>query len=257
MIARERRYKISEMVKERGSVSIEELLSQFKVSKMTIWRDLKILEEKGHLTKVHGGAIRPDRMGPEENVFEIKRKKYSVEKRLIAEFAANKFVKEDNIVFLDGGTTVLELIAFLTRKNITILTNGLNTLITASKYLPDLNIIACGGILRKPSLTFVGPEAERFLELYKADIAFISGTGLTIEEGLTDPHPLEMEAKKIMCKNSKNIIVLLDSSKFNKLSLSTLIGINQISTLITDDKAPSEFIEKLEKKGVKVEIVKT
>ncbi|MHA1726693.1 MAG: DeoR/GlpR family DNA-binding transcription regulator [Promethearchaeota archaeon] len=257
MIGTERRIKISELVKGKGSISIEELMNRFNVSRMTIWRDLKILEKEGLLKKVYGGAIRPDRMGPEEKIFEIKRKKNLEEKRSIAEHATNNYVKEEYILFLDGGTTTLELIPYLTKKNITILTNGLNTLLVASKYLPDLNVIGTGGVLRKPSLTFVGPETERFLEQYRADIAFISGTGLTIEDGLTDPHPLEMEAKKVMCKNAKKIIVLLDSSKFYKRSLSTLIGIDEIDVLITDNKAPPEFIEELQKRNVKVDVVKS
>lgn len=260
MLARERRNRISDKVRKEGSVSIEDLISEFKVSRMTIWRDLKDLEEKGILAKVHGGAMRIDRLDPKESEFEIRKKAASKEKRGMAKFAVEKYVQEGDIIFLDGGSTVMELIPYLKFKDVTILTNGLHTLVSASKHLPELNVISCGGILRKPSFTFVGPEAEDFFNHYKADSAFISGTGITLEEGITDPHPLEMQIKKIMCQNANKIIALMDSRKFFKRSLSTLIDINDIEILITNEPINSKeisFLNEIKKLGVKVEFIKT
>ncbi len=258
MLARERRQLISEVVKNQNSVSIEELSSKFNVSRMTIWRDLKILEERGILVKVHGGAMRIDKLDPQENEFEIRKKSSSKEKQEIAKHAANNHIKNGEILFLDGGSTVIELIPYLKEKEVTILTNGLNTLVYASKFLPELNVIGCGGILRKPSFTFVGPEAEEFFNHYKADTAFISGTGITLEDGITDPHPLEMQIKKIMCQNANRIIALLDTSKFFKRSLSTLLHIKDIDILITNEPnsiQEKNFITDIRGLGVKVEVI--
>ncbi|MFW9951715.1 MAG: DeoR/GlpR family DNA-binding transcription regulator [Candidatus Thorarchaeota archaeon] len=255
MIAEKRRAKIIELLNEQGSVSIEELLEIFDVSRMTIWRDLKELETKGQIIRAHGGALKVDFGDDKEEEFDRRRKENLNEKRLIAKFAAKNYVKNSEIIFLDGGSTVLEMIPHLKQQNLTLLSNGLNTLFLASKFLPHLNVIGCGGILRNSSFTFVGHEAEEFFRHYKVDTAFISGTGVTLEDGIMDPHPLEMEVKKIICKNAKTVVALIDSSKFEKRSLSTCVKIEEVNTLITDKKASKKIIDAIKSKNVNVILV--
>jgi DeoR/GlpR family transcriptional regulator of sugar metabolism len=255
MIAEKRKAKIIELVNLNGSVSIEELLALFNVSRMTIWRDLKELENKGQIIRAHGGALKIDELSDKEEEFDLRRKEHSNEKRKIAKFAANNYVHNSDIIFLDGGSTVLEMIPHLKQSNLTLLSNGLNTLLLASKFLPHLNVIGCGGILRKSSFTFVGHEAEEFFSRYKVDTAFISGTGVTLEDGIMDPHPMEMEVKRIMCKNAKSVIALIDSSKFEKRSLSTCVEIDEIDSLITDKNASKKIIDSIRSKNVNVTVL--
>jgi len=255
MIARERRNRIKNLVNDNGSISIDELIKQFNVSRMTIWRDLKILEEKGDLIKVHGGAIQTEDIYVREPKFEIKKKTALAEKRSIAKYTAANFVQDGDVIFLDGGSTVMELIPYLKKKNITLLTNGLNTLFLASKYINQVAIISCGGVLREPSMTFVGPEAEHFFHNFKAETLFLSCSGITIENGVMDPNPLEMEVKKAMIQSAKRKILLADSSKIFKRSLSTLIQLNQIDVLITDSNITPENVDILKKNNVDVRIV--
>jgi DeoR/GlpR family transcriptional regulator of sugar metabolism len=252
MIAEKRRAKIIKLVNQQGSVSIEELLELFDVSRMTIWRDLKELELKGEIIRAHGGALKIEEFSEKEEEFDRRRKENLNEKRLIAKFAAKTYVKSSNIIFLDGGSTVLEMIPHLKQDNLTVLSNGLYTLLLASKFLPHLNVIGSGGILRKTSFTFVGHEAEEFFSRYKVDTAFISGTGVTLEDGIMDPHPLEMEVKKIMCKNAKMIVALIDSSKFEKRSLSTCVKIEEVDILITDKKVSKKTIDAIKAKNVDI-----
>jgi len=255
MIAEKRREQIFELVNEQGSASIEELLGLFDVSRMTIWRDLKELEMKGQIIRAHGGALKVVEHNNNEELFDLRRKENLREKRIIAKFAAKNYVNNSDIIFLDGGSTVLEMIPHLKQNDLTILSNGLNTLLLASKFLPHLNVIGCGGILRQTSFTFVGPEAEEFFGRYKVDTAFISGTGVTIEDGIMDPHPLEMEVKKIMCKNAKKVIALIDSSKFKKRSLSSCVKIEEIHSLITDKKVSEKIVEAIKSKKVNVTVL--
>lgn len=252
MIAVKRRAKIIELVNQQGSVSIEELLELFDVSRMTIWRDLNELEVKGEIIRAHGGAMKIEELSDKEEEFDRRRKENLNEKRLIAKFAAKNYVKNSDIIFLDGGSTVLEMIPHLKQENLTVLSNGLNTLLLASKFLPHLNVIGCGGFLRKSSLTFVGHGAEEFCRRYKVDTAFISGSAVTLEDGIMDPHPLEIEVKKIMCKNAKTVVALIDSSKFEKRSLSTCVKIDEIDSLITDKKVSKKIIDTIKSKDVEV-----
>ncbi|MBD3197425.1 MAG: DeoR family transcriptional regulator [Candidatus Lokiarchaeota archaeon] len=257
MLARERRNRIANLVKSQGSVTIEELTNMFDVSRITIWKDLKLLEEKGFLARVHGGAMRLDKLNPEEKDFTIRRESSSLEKQLIAKYAAENYVKDNEFIFLDGGTTVLEMIPHLINfSNLTILTNGLFTLNTASSYIPDLNVICFGGILRKPSFTFVGPDTEDFITKYNVDTAFVSAFGITLDKGLTDPNSLDMKIKRIMCENARKVIVLIDSEKFGNHSLTTFYEIEEIENFITDSNAPSDFIEILREKDININIVK-
>jgi len=255
MIAEKRRSKIIELVKQQGSASIEELLELFDVSRMTIWRDLKELEIKGQIIRAHGGALKVGALNDKEEEFDLRRKDHFKQKQLIAKFAAKNYVKNTDIIFLDGGSTVLEMIPHLKQDNLTLLSNGLYTLLLGSKFLPHLNVIGSGGVLRKTSFTFIGHEAEEFFRGYNVDTAFISGTGITLEDGIMDPHPLEMEIKKIMCKNAKVIVALIDSSKFDKRSLSTCVAIDEIDYLITDEKAPKNIIEAIKSKNVDVTVL--
>jgi DeoR/GlpR family transcriptional regulator of sugar metabolism len=255
MIAAKRRAKIIELVNQQGSASIEELLELFDVSRMTIWRDLKELENKGQIIRAHGGALKVDQGNDKEEEFDRRRKENLNEKRLIARIAARKYVKNSDIIFLDGGSTVLEMIPHLKQENLTLLSNGLNTLFLASKFLSHMNVIGCGGVLRNTSFTFVGHEAEEFFSHYKVNTAFISGTGVTLEDGIMDPHPIEMEVKRIMCKNAKKIVALIDSSKFGKRSLSTCVKIEEIDSLITDNKVSKKIIDVIKSKGVDVTVV--
>ncbi|TXT66203.1 MAG: putative transcriptional regulator [Promethearchaeota archaeon] len=256
MLARERRNRIANLVKKQGSVTIEELTNMFDVSRITIWKDLKLLEEKGFLARVHGGAMRLDKLNPEEKEFKLRSKASSKEKEAIAHYAANNYVNDNEILFLDGGTTVLEMIPYLKKyENITILTNGLYTLNRASNHIPKLNVISFGGILRKPSFTFVGPDAEEYIQKYQVDTAFVSAFGISLDNGLMDPNPLDMNVKRIMCEKAKRVIVLIDSNKFGKHSLTTFFKIDEIDFLITDEAAPTDFIEKLKNMGINIEVV--
>ena len=132
MIAEKRRAKIAELVNQQGSVSIEELLELFDVSRMTIWRDLKELEVKGEIIRAHGGALKIDKLSEKEEEFDRRRKENLNEKRLIAKFAAKNYVKNSDIIFLDGGSTVLEMIPHLKHNNLTV---DRNILLTINVFL--------------------------------------------------------------------------------------------------------------------------
>ena len=255
MLARERRKQILEDIKKSGSVTIDGLLNRYKVTRMTIWRDLKNLEENGQLMRVHGGAILPNSFSNQEPQFEEKKKTCLKEKVAIAKYAAENFINENDIIFLDGGSTVMELIPFLQNKGITLITNGLNTLYLASKYASNINIISGGGVLRIPSMTFIGPEAEATVSRFNAEKVFLSCSGITQDLGIMDIHPLEMEIKKLMIKCADKKIVLVDSTKIFKKSLLALARFDEIDIIITDNKIKPQQVEFLKKKGVDLRIV--
>lgn len=222
---------------------------------MTIWRDLSQLEKMGYIQRVRGGAIKSGLPEGFEPLFESKERLYNQQKKRIAQYAAEHLITKDEIIIFEGGTTVGQVVSYLNQTNLTILSNGLSTLVRASHHVPHFNVICCGGMLRERSHTIVGPQAEAFFANFHAHKLFLGGSGLTLEDGLTDPNPLEIQVKRAMHKSAEQTILLLDSSKFGARSLTQIIPLEEIDALVTDAAAPRAILEGLVATGMRIHVV--
>ncbi len=176
-------------------------------------------------------------------------------KRTIASYAVDHFVQDNDIIILEAGTTVGTMIKYLNRQNLTVITNGLGNLEDLTVCcVPDVTVLACGGMLRDVAYTFVGPQAEEFFRNVRARTLFLSCSGLAFPEGITDPNLLEIQIKRAMAASAGRVVLLIDSTKFGHRSLSPIIPLDQIQVLITDQEAPEQDIERLRKLGVEVHI---
>jgi len=254
MLIDERHRRIVEIVNSEANISTKELSQRFQVSEMTIWRDLNQLETQGLIRRVRGGVSKEIFSPNIEPQFDAKQKVHSRKKKAIARYAAEKFVTEEEIIILEGGTTVASMVPFLVYDNLTILTNGFKTLMQALPYLSRMNLMMCGGILRDVSYTLVGPQAESFFAGFRAQKFFLCGTALTLENGLTDPNLLEIQVKRAMRHSADRVILLLDSSKFGRNSLASILPLESIDVLITDQEAPQEMVDQLRNIGIDVHI---
>lgn len=115
-------------------------------------------------------------------------------------------------------------------------------------------LLCAGGILRPDSCTFVGPLAERFFREFHAHRLFLSATGLTLREGVTDPKILETQVKRAMIASAQEVVMLMDSSKFGVRSMLKVIDFSEIRMLITDEGAPADILDELRLAGVEVVI---
>ncbi len=251
----ERQEKILQTIQHKGSITVEEMVGKFEISKMTAWRDLKDLEAKGFVEKVYGGAIQKKKGALRELSVNERTSKNRPTKVKMAQYAVQNFIHPDQILFLDGGTTTLEIIPLITQTGITIVTNGLKSLNLSSLYSPKIRMIGTGGEIRSKSLTFVGDFAKNVFDIYTPDIFFTSGTGISILSGITDPDYFEAEVKKSMKRRAKKVIALMDSSKFTNDSGVTSLDFSDLDILITDSGAPEAFLEEIRKKGIEVVIV--
>ncbi len=244
MIPAQRRQDILKVITSQGSGAISELSERYGVSEMTIRRDLQALEKEGHLMYTRGGAmITPNDKLRTEPRYEAKKNQSTAQKAEIARYAA-QLVTDNDIIILESGTTVTAMVQHLVEKeNLTIVTNGLYTINELKLLVPHSTLICTGGILREVSFTFVGPVAEGFFHDLFARKLFLSGIGFTLDTGLTDPQMIDQ------------VIVLVDSSKFGVKSFTTVIGAYDIDILITDDGAPTQFVEDLRDHGVDVRVV--
>lgn len=255
LLTEQRRLRIVQMVEAKGSVGYADLEASFGVSRMTLYRDLKALEKAGRVRCVRGGAIRLDSPELSEPLPSKKRTRYRREKEIIGRYAAQNFVKDGDLIVLEAGTTVGCMLKHLAKARVTLISNGLECISEAAALLPTVTVIGCGGILREPSFTFVGPQAEAFFRELRANTVFLSASGLTLEDGLMDPNPLEIQVKRAMVACAERVIVLLDSSKFGKRSLLQTIPLTSVDVLITDDRATSGLRDTIGALGVDVRVV--
>ncbi|MCY4069705.1 MAG: DeoR/GlpR family DNA-binding transcription regulator [Chloroflexi bacterium] len=235
-----RRHLLSYLARVR-SAGIADLSARYHVSSMTIRRDLKQLQSEGLVTLTHGGVVFDgDAPEPQEIQRLTRDRDQADEKRAIGRHAAMRFVKDNDVLLLGAGSTVRAVVPFLKHKgNLQVVSNSLRTIELLRKTLPSATVMGTGGLLRADSLSFDGPVTERFFEDFFARVAFLSGAGLSLRAGLTDPQLLEASVKQAMTRSSEKTVVLLDSSKLGTTAAAQILAIDEIETLVTDaDIAP-------------------
>ena len=253
----ERRQLILRWILKEGSITLKELEKRLNISLMTIRRDLNVLEKQHRIKRVRGGAIKNNNNIHFLEMQSSDRKKiHHVEKTLISKYAVEHFVKENDIIVLEGGTTVSSMVYNLTIPNLKIITNGLNVINYATNYLENNDIVCCGGLFFEKEFTFVGPQAEVFFSEFRAHKCFFGADGLTIEDGATVFNVSEIGVKRAMLRCAKQRILLIDSSKLGLSSLVLAVPLKDIDIIVTDSNAPQVFLNDLQSQNIEVHIAK-
>ncbi len=248
-----RRARILELLEEKGQVRIPEMSNLFNVSEVTIRNDLEQLEQKNLLIRTRGGALKIQRVGIDYNL-NLKSKKKRTEKEKIGVKAA-ELINEGETIILDSGTTTFEVAKNLGKFNdLTVITNALN-IAGALIDFSNIKVIVPGGTLRRNSLSLIGAIAEQSIQDYYCDKVFLGVDGIDAAHGISTPNAEEAHLNKLMIKNSKEVIVVTDSSKFSKRSFVLISGIEDVDTIITDNGIPDEEYKKLITMGKNVIIV--
>lgn len=253
-IARVRHLNILNILKESPTESIKDLAARLNISSSTVRRDLDELEAQGLVRRVFGGAIL-EKQNWSEPPFEIRETLHSREKDRIACVAA-ELILDGDIIFIDGGTTTQFIVPYLsTKKNVTVVTCGLNVAYELNR-LENITTFVVGGELHKDSHSISGALAVAMLDIYKFRFskAFIAASAVSAEHGVTnrllDRIPLKRKAMKV----SQQSIVLADGSKIGTVALGQIAPITEISTLVTDMSASEQEINAIRAQGVDVRI---
>ena len=254
LVANSRKQFILETLKKTGGIKISELAKKLGKSRMTITRDLDELAKDGLLLRVHGGAVSNISRGYEPPYFSRKGLRTGA-KQAIANMA-NELITEGNTLILDVGSSTRELAQLLKkRKNLTVITPSLeHAMELAGNSL--IKLIVTGGVVRVGEMSIVGPISENTINEFNVDKAFIGAGGIDLKAGLTEYNTEDAQVKKSIIENSKQSIVLADSTKLGNVTFSKVISLEQIDILITDSEADSSYINSLEEKGIKVLIAK-
>jgi len=240
MIKEKRINKILEYVIENKSVSLDELVKVFNVSKNTIRRDVQELVERGEIKKVYGGVSVIDNNRQKLESFHDRQVRNQKEKKMIAKAAAN-FVEDGDIIFIDSGTTTVEMIEFINKKNVTVITNNLDFIVRSLTF-ENLNVISPGGILERKTNSFGSLKYMDILNAYNINKAFMASTGISLTNGVTNASPIESELKSTIVNRSSKVFLLVDHNKFDKYGLMTYSSLDKIDFLVTD-RLPNEIYQ--------------
>ncbi len=253
---RDRRKLIYDLIEQKGEVTIHELESLFPdVSSMTLRRDLDFLENEHKLVKIKGGAMSLSHLS--RTVLENAEGDYAQRellnatgKRQIAEKAA-PFVEAGRSIFIDAGSTMMQLARLLRSGRFSVVTNGVNvSLELAKNKSATVNLV--GGELNRNNLCVSGAGALEHLRNINIDIAFMAASGYTTEDGFTNGSYYEYELKRHVVQKAKKTIVLMDSTKMGKTMTYTFCRPEDVDILILDSR-PDAALSKVAKAcGMKI-----
>jgi len=247
MIKEKRIKKIQEYVIEHQSVSLDELITVFEVSKNTIRRDIQELVDRGELKKVYGGVttVRKRLESFQDRKIRNKGQKESIVKR------ASSYVEDGDIIFIDSGTTTIGLFEFLKERQLTIFTNSIDFILRAIPF-EHLNVISIGGMLDPKTNSFSNPRSLDLLKDYNIKKAFMASTGISLANGVTNASPLESELKKTIVDRSSEVYLLVDHDKFDKYGLMTYCSLAEIDYLVTDKLPSNSYQEYARNNGIQL-----
>jgi DeoR family fructose operon transcriptional repressor len=232
MYAAERQQRILADARRDGRVEVAALAEALDVTPETVRRDLTVLERRGLLRRLHGGAIPVDRLELEPTLA-TRTGRLADEKRRIAS-AALAHVPAEGSVILDAGSTTLAVAELLPRDgDLTVLTNS----VAAAALLaanPAVTLYLIGGRIRGVTGAAVGEWALNALRDICVDVAFLGTNGFSSARGLTTPDQSEALVKRAMVGAARRRVVLSDSTKSGDDHLHRFADLADIDLLITD-----------------------
>ncbi|MEV5968894.1 DeoR/GlpR family DNA-binding transcription regulator [Streptomyces sp. NPDC051921] len=257
MFAAERRQLILEMVRANGAVSLRELARVVQTSEVTVRRDVRALEAEGLLDRRHGGAVLPGGF-TRESGFPQKSHLATAEKTAIADVAAS-LVEEGEAIVVGAGTTTQELARRLARvPGLTVVTNSL-LVAQALAHANRVEVVMTGGTLRGSNYALVGSGAEQSLQGLRVSRAFLSGSGLTAERGLSTSNMLSASVDRALVQAAAEVVVLADHTKLGTDTMFQTVPTDVITRLVTDeppahDERAATELQALADQGVQIAV---
>lgn len=251
----QRQSKILELLEQQGQVDVHTLADDFASSRETIRRDLREMEASGLLKRTHGGAVSLTNgfsQGYEYPLFAREIQKYE-EKQSICRAAA-KLLEDGDTIFLDNSSTTMRFLHYVPANiRVTAVTNSIQVLLEAGKLNNNnVNVVSLGGALNVKNYSVTGLLTNRLSRLFFPDKAIMSCRGITAKAGMTDASFLEVEVKRIMIDQSKQLILLADHTKFGLTGAIHIGALDEIDTIVTDSKVSAEKLKLFENSQTRI-----
>jgi len=250
MLVEERRNRLLEIVRNHHFASLPELVDQLDVSESTVRRDLEILEDQGMTRRIHGGVLYVASEG-KAAPFESRDPAQWDLKRAIAQRAAD-LIEDGDTVLLDGGSTTYEVARLLLGRPLHIVTTSLPL---ANLLASDANndLVLIGGNVCPRTLVVRGPYADQMLSQVRVRKTVLSAAAVS-EEGFFNDNLLLIETERAMMRAGKEVIVVVDSTKFGNQSLGQLCSLGTVDHVVVDSLLSDHWRNKLSAAGVNLVI---
>jgi DeoR family glycerol-3-phosphate regulon repressor len=244
-----RQLKLLDVVRVRGSATVEELADQLGVTLQTVRRDVQRLSEAGVLARFHGGVRVPS--STVENIAHQQRESlHASGKSAIARAVAAEVPNDCSLIINIGTTTEAIARALLRHTGLRVITNNLNVAAILSGN-PQCEVIVAGGVVRTRDRGIIGEPAIDFISQFKVDIALIGISGIEADGSLRDFDYREVKVAQTIIEHSREVWLAADHSKFNRPAMVELATLSQIDRLFTDKAPPEPFPALLEDAGVR------
>ncbi|MCM2401612.1 DeoR/GlpR family DNA-binding transcription regulator [Rhizobium sp. S153] len=231
MLLTRRQAEIVALAKEQGRVLVDELATRFSVTPQTIRKDLNDLCDGRALTRIHGGAIFPS--GNENVKYEARRSIAASEKQAIGRAAA-ALIPDNSSLFINIGTTTEAVGEALTdHRELMVITNNINVA-NRLRVFPSIEVVIAGGVVRGADGGIVGEAAVDFIRQFKVDFAVIGVSAIDGDGALLDFDFREVKVAQAIMANARHVILVSDSSKFERTAPVRIGHLSQVHTFITD-----------------------
>ncbi|MDX3076815.1 DeoR/GlpR family DNA-binding transcription regulator [Streptomyces sp. NPDC088354] len=249
MVSTDRLRRITEAVREAGSLGVTELAALTGASEMTIRRDLEVLADQGVLERYRGGA-RSLLLRGEEPPFALRSQEgLDVKRRIAAEVAG--LVADGESVVLDSGTTCLEVARVLRHRRLTVMPLSLHA-VNVLAGAPELTLLVPGGRPRAGELALTGPLTEASLSALRFDTAVIGCCGLGATEGLTAYDLDDAAVKRAAIASARRVVAVAEGAKFHRTALAFVAPVSALHAVVTDTDAPEDGTAAITAAGVAV-----
>ncbi len=233
---------VREYIQTHGEVTINDLMPFYAgYSAMTIWRDLKLLEEQGYIRRVHGGAISMLAATPQVEGVYSKRARESVHQKNAIAHAALAFLSPGHSVYLDAGSTLMALANAMGNERYTVVTSGANIAIELSQR-HTCDVFLTGGQISENTLSCSGVQAGSFIDSINIDVAFMGTSGYSVKSGFTSGSQSESLLKRRVIEKASQVVMLMDHSKLGRSLPFTFATLSDIDVLICDTTLPEDIL---------------
>jgi DeoR/GlpR family transcriptional regulator of sugar metabolism len=238
-----------DLLRKQPGLRVPEIAQTLGVSAGTVRNDLNALEDDGHLTRVHGGAVLKDAGHPTSAAFGIRHQEHMGEKNLIGQMAA-QLVSDGDSILLDASSTAYYLAFNLKeRHRLRVVTNGIEIARLLAQNTSN-TVILIGGVVSSDGSSVTGLLSEQIMAELRIQKAFVSCSGFSVEYGMTEVHLEEAQLKRKAIESARQVFALVDSSKLGHEDLTPFARPQQITHLFTDSKITEEWKARLQLENI-------
>lgn len=246
-----RRDEIADLINKEGTVSFAQLKTAFpNVSEMTLRSDLKALDKDNRIVRVHGGARSIGVIVGTDVAYDIRAARNTAEKRLIAQKALRTLTPGLS-VFLDSGSTAIEMASHFPDDSYMIFTSGINCALELTK-LSKVRAHLIGGEVNRNNLSVNGIRSINEIEHLNFNVAYLGTTGFSFDTGFTCAVEAEKELKRAVIRKAEKVVVLMDSQKVGIVNTFTFADLEEIDIVISDEHLNPDIKRLFESNGLTV-----